>query len=103
MTRTEIKQFMVKIYGPLGAYEARHAGVMEHLADKMRALRSFVSCLPADGKFAVVCEECSEKSACAAVPSRDADIGAMVLPKRRRGAGLRHIGSGASRCPATLS
>ena len=57
MTRTEIKQFMVKIYGPPGAYEARHAGVMEHLADKMRALRSFVSSLPADGKFAVVCEE----------------------------------------------
>jgi hypothetical protein len=57
MTRDEVLAFIDEIYGPPGAYEAQNAGVMEHLADKMRELRRYVAELPADGKFAVVCEE----------------------------------------------
>jgi hypothetical protein len=57
MTRDEIIAFLARIYGPPGHYEAQHAGTLQHLADKMQALRDFVLGLPPGERFAVVAEE----------------------------------------------
>lgn len=46
MNRADIEALLAEIYGPLDSYEARYAGTMEHLADRMRELRAFVAALP---------------------------------------------------------
>jgi len=54
MNRDKVLRFIEEIFGPADAYEAKHAGVMEHLADQMRTLRKYVAELPADGRYAVL-------------------------------------------------
>jgi hypothetical protein len=46
MTRAEIEELVREVFGPDGADEARHAGPLERLADRMRALRTAVAALP---------------------------------------------------------
>jgi hypothetical protein len=42
MSRTDIEAALVELLRPVGDFEARHSGVMEHIADRMRRLRAFV-------------------------------------------------------------
>jgi hypothetical protein len=57
VTRQEIESLLVEIYGPVGEYEARHTGALNHLADRMRALRSIVVELPTDSDFVLAADE----------------------------------------------
>ena len=57
MTRAEVEVLIEEVFGPEGAYEARHAGPLEHLADRMRALRTAVAALPEEELVAVVADE----------------------------------------------
>ena len=53
-TRADVEALFAAICGPPGAYEARHAGELEHLAERLRALRAFVAELPGSGPFTLV-------------------------------------------------
>lgn len=57
VNRAELEVLMDEIYGPAGAYEARHDGGMQHLADKMRTLRAFIAALPADQEIVLMADE----------------------------------------------
>jgi hypothetical protein len=57
VNRAELEVLMDEIYGPAGAYEARHEGDLKHLADKMRKLRAFIAALPADQEFQLKADE----------------------------------------------
>jgi hypothetical protein len=48
---------MGEIYGPAGAYEARHDDGLQHLADKMRKLRTFIAAFPADQDIVLMADE----------------------------------------------
>jgi hypothetical protein len=56
MMRPEIEALLAEVYGPEGEYEAKHAGPLEHLANKMRALRAFVAGLPEGNAVTVVAD-----------------------------------------------
>jgi hypothetical protein len=57
VTRAEIEALLDELYGPVGDFEARHAGAMEHLADGMRDLREFVAGLHPDGEYMLMADE----------------------------------------------
>jgi hypothetical protein len=56
LTRSELEEILVEVYGAPGVYEARHAAT-PHLDAKMRALRAFVSRLAPDQEFALTADE----------------------------------------------
>jgi hypothetical protein len=57
VNRAELEVLMDEIYGPAGAYEARHDGGLKHLADKMRKLRAFIDAAPTGQAFQVWADE----------------------------------------------
>lgn len=57
VTRAELEAILTGIYGPPGVYEARNAGPLEHLADKMRALRAFIAAAPPGQVFELAADE----------------------------------------------
>jgi hypothetical protein len=57
VTCAEIEVLLDELYGPIGDFEARHAGSMEHLADSMRDLREFVAGLQPDGEYMLMADE----------------------------------------------
>jgi hypothetical protein len=58
VTRAQIERFIDDVYGPPGAYEARHDGtVSAHLVPWMRDLRAFVATLSPHGYFSLVAIE----------------------------------------------
>jgi hypothetical protein len=56
-TRDEIEVLLTDLYGQPGEYKARMAGPLEHLAERMRELSTFVFNLPTTGRFDLVVEE----------------------------------------------
>ncbi len=56
-TWAEVEALLAAVYGPPGAYEARHAAAPEHLTERLRVLRTFVAGLPGGGPFTLVCAE----------------------------------------------
>jgi hypothetical protein len=57
MTKADIVTFMAELFGAPGQYEARHDGVLQHQADRVRDIWAFVTELPEDEQFAVVADE----------------------------------------------
>jgi hypothetical protein len=49
--------FLTELFGAPGQYEARHNGVLQHEADRIRDIWAFVTELPEDDQFAVVADE----------------------------------------------
>ena len=57
MTKADIVTFLTELFGAPGQYEARHNGVLQHQADRVRDIWAFVTELPEDEQFAVVADE----------------------------------------------
>jgi len=57
MTRGEIEALLKALFGPEGAYETKHAGVLGHMAARMGELRAFVAGLPDGHAFSVTVDE----------------------------------------------
>ena len=57
MTKADIVTFLTELFGAPGRCEARHNGVLQHQADRVRDIWAFVTELPEGELFAVVADE----------------------------------------------